>query len=62
MPDSNLDEQLNLTYREALWVPEWEPLHTALIQRVHDSHVTGHPGRDVTLAILSRDFFWPQRY
>ncbi|KAI1006047.1 hypothetical protein K3495_g2170 [Podosphaera aphanis] len=62
MPDCNLDEQLNLMYREALWVPEWEPLRTALIQRVHDSHVTGHPGRDVTLAILSRDFFWPQQY
>ncbi|KAI1004192.1 hypothetical protein K3495_g4021 [Podosphaera aphanis] len=59
MPDCKLDEQLNLTYREALWVPEREPLRTALIQRVHDSHVTGHPGRDMTLAILSRDFFGP---
>ncbi|KAI0992066.1 hypothetical protein K3495_g16120, partial [Podosphaera aphanis] len=63
MPDCSIDEQGNLTYRGALWVPEFEPLRTALIQRVHDdSHVTGHPGREITLAILSRDFFWPQQY
>ncbi len=53
MPDCSIDEQGNLTYRGALWVPEFEPLRTALIQRVHDSHVTGHPGREITLAIFS---------
>ena len=62
MPDFNIDERQALTYRGALWIPDWEPLRTALIQRVHDSHVTGHPGRDVTLAILTRSFFWPQQY
>ncbi|KAI0991170.1 hypothetical protein K3495_g17017, partial [Podosphaera aphanis] len=62
MPDCSLDSQHALIYRGALWVPEWEPLRTALIQKVHDSHVTGHPGREVTLAILTRNFFWPQQY
>ncbi|KAI0991924.1 hypothetical protein K3495_g16263 [Podosphaera aphanis] len=44
MPDCSLDSQHALIYRGALWVPEWEPLRTALLQKVHDSHVTGHPG------------------
>jgi hypothetical protein len=30
-----------------------------LVQKTHDSHVTGHPGRDNTVAILCRSFFWP---
>ena len=62
MLDFALDHKKALTYRGALWVPDWEPLRTSLIQRVHDSHVTGHPGREITLAILARDFFWPQQY
>ncbi|KAI0996379.1 hypothetical protein K3495_g11802 [Podosphaera aphanis] len=62
MPNCTFDDKLALTYRGALWVPDWEPLCTALIQQVHDSHVTGHPGREVTLSILARNFFWPQQY
>ena len=48
-----------LTFRDRIWIPCYEPLHTALIQKTHDSCVTGHPGRDSTLLILSRNFFWP---
>lgn len=48
-----------LTFRDRVWIPDYEPLKTALIQETHDSHVTGHPGRDSTLAIINRNFFWP---
>lgn len=34
-------------------------LRTRLMQDVHDSVLTGHPGREATQAILSRSFFWP---
>ncbi|KAL5606185.1 uncharacterized protein BROUX77_003378 [Berkeleyomyces rouxiae] len=57
--ECEFDERGALVYRHKLFVPDWEPLRTALIQKTHDSHVTGHPGRDGTLAILSREFFWP---
>ena len=60
--DCSFDDKHALVYRDALWVPNWEPLRTALIQKVHDSHMTGHPGREITLSILSRSFFWPQQY
>lgn len=34
-------------------------MQTFLIQRTHDSHASGHPGRNNTFTILSRAFFWP---
>ena len=48
-----------LRYRERLWLPSHEPLTTRVIQKVHDSSLGGHPGRDATIALLSRQFFWP---
>jgi hypothetical protein len=30
-----------------------------LIQKTHDSHVIGHPGKNSTFAILRRFFYWP---
>lgn len=48
-----------LQFRERLWVPEFEPLRTALIQKAHDSPLTGHPGRELTYGILYPEYFWP---
>ena len=47
-----------LYYRERLWLPSFEPLTTAVIQKIHDSYLGGHPGRDATISLLSRQFFW----
>lgn len=60
LSECTLDDRGALCFRKRLWVPEWEPLRTALIQKSHDSHVTGHPGRNNTLAIISRNFYWPK--
>lgn len=48
-----------LRFRGRRWVPNHEPLRTRIIQQTHDSVVNGHPGREGTSAIISRDFFWP---
>ncbi|XP_044714522.1 reverse transcriptase (RNA-dependent DNA polymerase) domain-containing protein [Hirsutella rhossiliensis] len=48
VPDCEIDDRGALLRRGALWT--------------HDSHITGHPGRDVTLNILQRSYFWPQQY
>ncbi|KAI0996563.1 hypothetical protein K3495_g11619 [Podosphaera aphanis] len=55
--ECDFDERGVLRFRRLVWVPNWEPLQTALIQKTHDSYITGHPGRDSTYAILSRNFF-----
>jgi hypothetical protein len=47
-----------LRYRERFWLPNYEPLTTAVIQANHDAYLSGHPGRDATIAIIARKFFW----
>ncbi|KAI0997227.1 hypothetical protein K3495_g10960 [Podosphaera aphanis] len=43
-----------------IWVPDYEPLRTAIMQKTHDSFLTGHPGRDTMIGILLRRWFWPK--
>ncbi|KAI0998278.1 hypothetical protein K3495_g9919 [Podosphaera aphanis] len=58
--ECTIDRRGALCYRGRLWIPEYEPLRTAIVQRSHDSHLTGHPGRNGTIAIPARTFFWPR--
>ncbi|KAI0992970.1 hypothetical protein K3495_g15214, partial [Podosphaera aphanis] len=46
--ECDFDERGVLRFRKRIWIPNWEPLQTTLIQKTHDSHITGHPGRDST--------------
>jgi hypothetical protein len=48
-----------LLFRGRYWVPDSDELRTKLIQVTHDSMICGHPGREGTMAILMRQFFWP---
>lgn len=48
-----------LHYRERIWLPNYEPLTTTVIQKIHDSFLSGHPGRDATISLVGRKFFWP---
>jgi hypothetical protein len=57
--ECSLDEKGRPRFRERLWVPDYEPLRTRIVQDTHDSVVTGHPGRDLLVSILSRRFYWP---
>src|SRR5450756_829495 len=57
--ECELDGQGRLLFRGRRWVPESEPLRTGLIQETHDSMIAGHPGREVTAALMMRQFFWP---
>jgi transposase InsO family protein len=57
--ECSVDEGRRLLWRDRIWVPHYEPLRTAIIQQCHDSTLTGHPGRDLLKAIISRRFTWP---
>lgn len=59
LSECSFDTRGCLNFRNRVYVPNYEPLQTGLIQETHDSPVTGHPGRDSTLAIRSRNYFWP---
>ncbi|KAI0992990.1 hypothetical protein K3495_g15194, partial [Podosphaera aphanis] len=43
-----------------IWVPNYEPLRTSIMQRTHDSHLAGHPGKDTMVGMILRRWFWPK--
>ena len=57
--ECSIDDDGKLCFRGRRWVPDSEPLRTGLIQQVHDSLLSGHPGREVTYSLVARQFFWP---
>lgn len=57
--ECNISSNGFLQYRERIWLPNFEPLTTTIIQKIHDSFLSGHPGRDATIALIARRFFWP---
>lgn len=54
----NINAHRALTYKGRLWLPSWEPLTTAIIHQVHDQSIGGHPGKNTTFRLVSRDFHW----
>lgn len=56
--DCTLNAQGAITYRKRLWLPNWEPLTTAITQRTYDSTLSGHLGAGTTYKLLARGFHW----
>jgi hypothetical protein len=56
--DCSLNAQGALLFRGRLWLPTWEPLTTTITQRIHDSTMSGHPGRNGLFKMLQRDYHW----
>ena len=46
--ECDFDERGALRFRKRVWILNWEPLQTAIIQNTHDSYITGHPGHNST--------------
>jgi transposase InsO family protein/predicted aspartyl protease len=46
-------------FRGRKWVPKSEPLRTYILQEIHQSLLTAHPGREETITVVSRQYFWP---
>ena len=59
LSECSVDDGQRLYWRERIWVPNYEPLRTRLMQETHDSALAGHPGRDMLKSLLSRRFYWP---
>lgn len=47
-----------LLWNGIVWLPAFEPLTTAVIHRIHDSNLAGHPGQAQTVAMIRRDYYW----
>ncbi|KAF8759502.1 hypothetical protein RHS01_01373 [Rhizoctonia solani] len=49
-----------LFYQGQIVVPDVGTLRTDLLHIFHDSPLAGHPGRQQTLELVSRDYYWPR--
>ena len=59
LSDCTIDQEERLQWRGRVWVPDFEPLRTGVIQVAHLSLLTGHPGREETYRIVAREWYWP---
>ena len=57
--ECDIDEGNRLLWRGKVWIPAYEPLRTAILQTVHDSPLSGHPGRDALRDLVKREYTWP---
>ena len=46
-----------LYFRGALWIPNFEPLQMVILHKIYNSLITGHPGKENTFSLLTRDFY-----
>jgi hypothetical protein len=49
-----------LYYRDRIYVPKNAELRRRIVERHHDTQITGHAGRWKTLELVSRSYWWPQ--
>ena len=57
--ECSVDAAHRLRWRGRIWISAFEPLQTRLIQSIHDSSLSGHPGRESTRELLAREYTWP---
>lgn len=57
--ECEVDAVGRLMWRGRVWIPAYEPLRTMLVQKIHDSALAGHPGRDGLRELISREYTWP---
>ena len=54
--ECSVDATHRLRWRGWIWIPAFEPLRTRLIQSIHDSPLSEHPGRESTRELLAREY------
>jgi hypothetical protein len=53
-------EDRKLFYQNQCYIPDSDGIQKLIVQEIHDSPMTGHPGRDSTLEMVQRHYWWPR--
>ena len=48
-----------MLYKNRLYVPNIPEIKLLILNEVHKSTYSGHPGYQKMIAMLRRDYFWP---
>lgn len=54
------NDQGQLSFREALYVPDYGLLKLEIVIMHHDALFEGQPGQAKTVELISREFYWPK--
>jgi len=49
-----------LFYQDQCYIPDNNAIQKAIVQEIHESPMTRHPGRDTTLEMVQRYYWWPR--
>ena len=49
-----------LFYQERCYIPENHEIQKSIVKDIHESPMTGHHGRDSTLEMVQRYYWWPR--
>ena len=55
----SVDAAHRLRWRGRIWIVAFESFGMRLIQLIHDSPLSGHPGRENTRKLLAHEYTWP---
>ena len=47
-------------HKSRLYVPNMKELHRDVVKTCHDSITPGHPGKNGTIELVSRYYWWPR--
>ncbi len=61
LEDWKLDEGI-IMFKGKCYVPPDQDLRRKIVQQHHDNTVMGHLGRQKTLELVKRDYWWPGMY
>jgi len=53
-------EDAMLFYQDQCYIPDNSTIQKSIVQEIHKSPMTGHPGRDTTLEMVQRHYWWPR--
>jgi len=48
-----------VTYERRIYIPDSNALKLMVAHQCHDAKVAGHFGRDKTLDLMKRNYYWP---
>ena len=55
----SLNEKGLLLYKDRLYIPNVHKIKLLILNKIHKTPYSGHPGYQKTITILRNDYFWP---
>ena len=55
----SLNEKRLLLYKHRLYIPNVPNIKLLILNEIHNTPYSGHPGYQKTINMLRKDYFWP---